>query len=330
MQKLSSNLALLLCSLLLCATVGEVVSRYYYYGWAGFSHTAINSTYGIHRQNLVQASPVEGLLYELKSDSDAYNKAVPHQTNAQGLRDKEYPLEKPANTFRVAVIGDSSTLPEGVKIENAYHSLLEERMNEEQDDVTYEFINFGVPGYDPTDYETVIRSKALAYNPDLVLVAFSPRNDYEPRPPLWKFKVYTEPLEDRFFQLYVLKLLREEFPIFGKNHLSPGWNKKIEFDADGQYIAESFAAIAATAKHHQVPVVLAVLDFIPTHKELRRIIQQDAAAQGMHVVDLSDSFAGNHKKYWIYPTDSHPNAKANRIFAEVLYDFIVKEGLVKP
>ena len=46
----------------------------------------------------------------------------------QGLRDQEYDLQKTKNTFRVVVVGDSYTMPAGVSIEDAYHTLLEEEI----------------------------------------------------------------------------------------------------------------------------------------------------------------------------------------------------------
>jgi hypothetical protein len=86
------------------------------------------------------------------------------------LRDREYTLEKPEDTFRVAVLGASFALPAGVAIEDAFHSLLEERLTEEFAPTRYEFINFAVGMYNPSQVLAMLEKRALAYDPDLILV----------------------------------------------------------------------------------------------------------------------------------------------------------------
>ena len=49
-------------------------------------------------------------------------------------------------------------MPAGVKIEESFHSILEEKLNKEQRDVTYQFINFGVGGVRP---ETIFRDNKV-------------------------------------------------------------------------------------------------------------------------------------------------------------------------
>jgi hypothetical protein len=105
------------------------------------------------------------------------------------MRDREYALQKAPGTYRVAVLGSSFTLPVGVEIEDAYHSLLEERCSRERAPERCEFLNFAVGMYGPSQFLAMLRQRALAFAPDLVLVSVTamaaPRMlaDYRDRPP---------------------------------------------------------------------------------------------------------------------------------------------------
>ena len=70
------------------------------------------------------------------------------------------------------VIGDSFTMGSGVEIEKVYHSVVEEKLNEREDSVRYELINFGVGGYNLLNYSGVLEKKAVLYDPDFIVIGF--------------------------------------------------------------------------------------------------------------------------------------------------------------
>jgi len=71
------------------------------------------------------------------------------KTNSIGLRsDVEYALDKPENTERILVVGNSFTFGTGVNNSNTWCKLLEDKLNEDGD-VDYEVINAGKPGIGP-------------------------------------------------------------------------------------------------------------------------------------------------------------------------------------
>jgi hypothetical protein len=161
-----------------CALLGtglflllEVSARVYLFGFAGLVPALINSERGLPQTGYTRPAPAgSGRVFEMKPNLDGYFKFVPFRTNSQGLRDQEYSLEKPEGTFRVAVLGASFALPAGVAIEDAFHSLLEERLSEEFAPTRYEFINFAVGMYNPGQVLAMLEQRALAYDPDLILV----------------------------------------------------------------------------------------------------------------------------------------------------------------
>ena len=134
-QDYKINLVLTGLSIVFAVFFAEVLFRFYLFEWDSFSIEKVNSVHDMGISGFIQPSPYPEIVYELKPDLSGYFKMVRFKTNSQGLRDKEYSIVRPNNTFRVAVIGDSFTMPAGVNIEMAYHTLLEKKFNQEQKDI---------------------------------------------------------------------------------------------------------------------------------------------------------------------------------------------------
>ena len=152
--------------------IAEMTFRFYLFGFNALSIAKVNSVQPATTEKLIQDSENRELLFEWKQNLDTYFKLARFKTNSHGLRDKEYAVEKPAGVFRIAVVGDSYSVPSGVEIEKAYHTLLEDRLNAETSEIRYEVINFAVGGYSPRQYVVVTEHKVLAYRPDLILIAY--------------------------------------------------------------------------------------------------------------------------------------------------------------
>lgn len=99
-------------------------------------------------------------------------------TNSQGLRYKEIPLEKTnPGEKRIFVIGDSYTEGWGVKQNERFSSLLEERYRSAGQDVY--FINGGLDGSGPVPQMRLLFNVGVKYNPDAVLICVFPNDVYD-------------------------------------------------------------------------------------------------------------------------------------------------------
>jgi hypothetical protein len=101
------------------------------------------------------------------------------QINSDGLRDREHAKEKPANTLRVAVVGDSYAEAFQVEREKAFWSVLETKLKDcpALGGQEVEVINFGVSGYGTAQELLTLREKVWGYSPDVVLLAVTTNND---------------------------------------------------------------------------------------------------------------------------------------------------------
>jgi lysophospholipase L1-like esterase len=97
---------------------------------------------------------------------------VPVSINRLGLRDRELAVPKPPGTVRVLAVGDSVTFGYGVRLEETYVKVLEDRLNAGgAPGARYEVINAGVEECGLDAYYDAVRTLAPLLEPDLVLVS---------------------------------------------------------------------------------------------------------------------------------------------------------------
>ncbi len=106
-----------------------------------------------------------------KDGSKVSNPVTPSHT-VQGFRERHlYATTTDDTVVRIVALGDSNTYGLGVRIEDVFTELLEDRLNAEPlcAGKKYEVINLGVPGYDMLFAEERFRLHGLSFKPDAVL-----------------------------------------------------------------------------------------------------------------------------------------------------------------
>ncbi|MEZ4489173.1 MAG: hypothetical protein R3F51_16435 [Cyanobacteriota/Melainabacteria group bacterium] len=98
--------------------------------------------------------------------------------NSSGMQDREYATVKPPGTTRIAIIGDSYVEALQVPRENNFCSLLEKRLKLKSDsrfsDNNIQVMNFGVQAHNLSQTYLNLKSKVLAFQPDLVILPVRP------------------------------------------------------------------------------------------------------------------------------------------------------------
>ena len=100
------------------------------------------------------------------------------QTNSMGLNDFETSYEKPLDTFRVLLLGDSFAEGINVPINQGFPYLLEICLSEHYQSPV-EVINSGTAYYATAEELFFLQQEGIKYDPDLVLVAFYVGNDID-------------------------------------------------------------------------------------------------------------------------------------------------------
>ncbi len=325
------KLALILFSLSFTLVALEFAYRLLIFGPDAFSIEKMNSFHRMGYSQLVQPSDCPEMIYELVPDTHDLFKLVPFDINSRGQRDAEYPLEKPAGTFRIIVIGDSLVMGTGIALEDTFQARLEVALNE-TGDANYEVINFGVAGYYLRQYAGLLTCRAQAYDPDLVIVGFYPGNDSEVPPE----EFFDEPYEVKgrdypFFFPFALRELASTAKLKAEARLLEAIHRTLDqpTSEESAYMTGMFNAFGAYATESGVPILVAYLayrsDYGVTPDELEPLTQ----VADLCFIDLSAAFAGaDPTAYRLYAIDDHPNPAANEIFASELLAHLRQTGLL--
>lgn len=99
--------------------------------------------------------------------------------NSAGLRDVERPLRKPEGVTRLLVLGDSMVEGLQVELEQTLSKRLAARLAEAMPGRAFDAINAGVSGSTGPMARLYLEREGLAYDPDLVIVAITTRNDVQ-------------------------------------------------------------------------------------------------------------------------------------------------------
>jgi lysophospholipase L1-like esterase len=316
------------------------------------------STGALSLVHLVQASPHDDIIYELRQGLDGTFKGKPVRTDAQGLRgSRDYALQKPPGTFRIAGLGDSVMFGWGVGEGETYLQIVERRLNEPLPTAPaapgasarrrFEVLDFGVPGYNTAMEVATYEHRAAAFSPDLVLVHFI-GNDFD-LPHFMKLpKSRRSPLH-----WYLAELLRARFgPSRPEDEVDPDLlgHDRSDLPAEeraevrGQYqdmVGESafrraMARLAALTRPRGIPVVVMALGGGGGNGKIAR---ETAEANGFRFLDASPRFYDylvahgleGERQNWVkvfrIPHDGHPNALGHQLYAEVVMAELEERGI---
>ena len=119
-------------------------------------------------------------IHRLTNNPDIKYELVPYSIdgyeaiNGQGRRDFHYPEKKPADTYRIAVLGDSITFGWASFVWEAWPSMAEFYLNHYRKDKTIriEVWNFGIRGFGTPEEAALLEDRVLAIDPDLLLIGY--------------------------------------------------------------------------------------------------------------------------------------------------------------
>ncbi len=314
------TLALLGTGLGVAFLVLESGVRLRYFGWQGFSPRAMNSTDWLYDLGLLRAPAHNDIGWELQPNLDTVYAMAPLRTNSVGQCDTEHPFAKPQGEFRIAVLGDSFTMPQGTAIEDAWHMRLSKQLNDQgfAPGKKVTCINFGVAGYQLTNYRAVLEHKALAYQPDLILIGFCASNDDLLRPAASdKFRpIGTVP---PFLHSYAATLA-------GLISGSPDSYRDLpRTPEDLAHVDQEFGNIARLCANEKIPVLVV---YLGVQRGTPGPIQAHAQKYGFQFTDCTAALAEKpdpaHCVRW--PFDPHPNATAHQAFAATTFDALTQSS----
>ncbi len=241
------------------------------------------------------------------------------RTNELGFRDRPVGPKAPGE-FRVVVLGDSFTVSAGVDFPDIYTSRLENLTGAR-------VINLAVGGYNIVQYALVLREVGLALQPDLVLVALFPDNDFSNETYEENYRVAlgqagADPVRAWYQNLYVHRAYGARFEKKLKSIVTSraaaarpdGWNENVV----------ALKAIMAMSAERNVELLAVLLPHTWNFEAERVRFQQvkaECAKLGLPCLDLLARFASRGVRaatLRLNPLDAHPNEHYQSIVAAEL------------
>ena len=265
----------------------------------------------------------------------------PLSVNRWGMRDREVPRAKPAGTYRIAFLGPSIVMGSGVGDDETLTALLEERLNTTASDGRrYQVLNFGVADCSLVEQLALLEEQALAFEPDAVFIADSPRLHRSIVSQLlhavWREAPIPYPgLDDLIRRTDVFALagdgipvpfqsVRAAFGVLGVQTRMP-WaeaERRMWLAAD-EVVRWTFRAVADVARAHGAVPVFVLLDNVADPGREDVLATREAVDSGLIAFDLTDVWQ-NHDQaaLRIAPWDNHPNVAGNRLMAARLAELM--------
>lgn len=301
--------------------------------------------------------PSTTILFAYEDNPRGYfgaSNAVKHVTNAAGFRGAEFRKDKPAGVVRLAFLGDSFTFGEGVHYRDSYAEAAARLLAEQHGGgLRFESYNFGVGGYNTRQSLYALRRWALQCQPDIVVLGYV-LNDAEP--PLFSLEPATRapvrrdresevpgdssvpaPPTTALFRLRVVRVgwkyvqhrrraratFRYYRALYGVGQ--PGWR-------DTTRALHELGAVCAANNIPFYVVCFPVFVHADTypfgdiHGKIRRAVD----ASGGRFVELLPAMSGTKlSRYWVHPSDQHPNEVAHSIAARLLARRIAEDRVVE-
>jgi hypothetical protein len=306
------------------ALLVEQCFRFYLFGFAALSYEKIDSVIGIGKAAVLRTSDYRDVVYELKPNLNTWLELAPLRTNSQGLADYEYAQAKPPDTFRIVLLGASYSMPTGVALDDSWQQVLENRLNARGDGRRYEVINFAVAGYDPLQFLALLKHRAIAYDPDLILVDMTLKSaELIRREEVYRKAFVVQPRSHPFWHSFAVERLWQILRNPGPNdRLLPPREPTAAFQ-------QSLDDLRGFAAEHRTPLCFVILQHDPRLVQHTAILRDQVSRGSSCVIDTFPGFRNEHFfDLMVLRIDTHPNARAQAIFAREVYAFLVAHGML--
>jgi len=248
-------------------------------------------------------------------------------TNSFGMPDREYTLQTPPGTRRIAVLGDSITRGWGVPFGRNFENLLENRLNEQHVDENirkFELLNFSVGGYRITQTLGVALDKAPQFHPDVYLVGLSDITVLR----RWSYHLalLVRAREDLKYD-YLRQLAK-------RAELRPEDNIELSLAKLAPHrlatIRWALSEMKLNAQRHGAKMIVFLVPSVSDSQLVRsgfNGIPEIARELGLPLLDLTDTFesVSDLDSFRISGKDRHPNEQGHRMLFENLHAKILAD-----
>ena len=261
-------------------------------------------------------------------------------TDSPTLRGNADELTKPADTTRIAIVGDSFTFGPKMQFFDAFPFKLQTLFNLNKDAKKIEVRSYGTPGAG-TKEEISLVENAIKAQSDLIILEIT-LNDpqlepYRKTPPDFDPQRTTSRIKKILFHSALYRFIATRIFNYQSYQRYIDYTEGLFHDkATRENFENSFRAIAALAKKNNTPLVVMTLPLFDFDfkaypvKNIHEEIGILAKSESIPYLDTLPAFndTDNVRLEVVPGKDNHPNEIAHRIIAESLYKFLIKQKLI--
>jgi len=269
--------------------------------------------------------------------------------NSQGFReDREYPFDKPQDTFRIFAVGECLIVGDSVVLKDSFVKQLEDMLNKRKPFSgykNYEVINGGHTQYDEMQKVSFLKKYGLKYHPDLIIFSHDISSKFwlEARARLRPVSLALSKLPKNIRSVRYLVFGFENIVEWGWNvfvismrtMLFPDWSadRYAGKGLDNLKIPPALKDLAALSRESHVPVLVILTPWLENLEEdkyafqgVHKFYTEECEKNGLALLDLYGSYFKNKQAplFWIKADNRRPNALSNKIIAEVVYQELIK------
>jgi hypothetical protein len=253
---------------------------------------------------------------------------TPCTSNSLGMRDREYQKAKPANTYRIVLLGASNDMGTGVGTEQTYENLVEDSLNSRVPDARYsryEILNLSVAADSILQRVLRLEQEGFQYEPDAVMLSISAADVQFVASHIRQALIqgieappgYREIVQSVVSRAHV----NGKMPaVMIERRLQPYYDELCRW---------SFQRFAQQCAQRGIrPIVMyrpAPVDFAGTEAATRSKMIGLAREAGLEIVDLSQAFDSvtDRNSLMLAKWDDHTTALGHRLLADELYRDLV-------
>jgi lysophospholipase L1-like esterase len=254
--------------------------------------------------------------------------------NELGYRDLNHSVAKSPGVLRILVIGDS--IAQGTRIKDdmaIFPRVLEAALR--QKGVPAEVQNFGVQGYNTQQEVETLRTRGLAYSPDVVILSYclNDRSFQAGAMPhaMTRTALQRQAVDASLMLRWLTKSALFRYVYFGVFFTYTGAQAELQ-KRFGAVLADtvkpSFETLSALSRAHHFAVIVSVFplfprkkaevfeeySYLPEHAYVRRLSEENAFTH----LDLLETFRACAKGGPVAIDIYHPNERGHRCAAEAL------------
>lgn len=316
---------------------------YHYWSTSDLSAVEIGNRKAINKPTaelslgqIIQLSPNPRIIYDLIPNSFYRFQNVAVQTSSQGFRDKDYPKQKKKGSKRIIGLGDSVMFAWGVEEDKGYLALVEKQLNKQQDSLSYELINTGVPGYNTSMEVAVLEHKFDLNEIDLVILNFV-GNDFD-LPDFIRKKPAYFGIKKSFILQYFGDNKGQDKRLGGAPFDKENWRfqrKPEDVPTEYKDMVGEVAYQAALAQLVRLSVQYRFEILVLSHSpyiEIPKVVPQTCTTLGIEFLDLKAAWQEHLQKQpnaiWkIAENDWHPSVEAHHFIATNLQKKLLEMGI---